>query len=125
MPTVWTSRGGAAASICMLALCACSQGAERTTSTTAETPAAQAQAAPAPGTHRVVGKAPPAVSGLPSIIVLEPRERREFPAQADRPAMDQLTQTFVPGILFVRTGQPADFKNSDDVLHNVRVRNSD
>ena len=55
-------------------------------------------------------KAPPAVSGMPSIVVLDPKEPREFPAQADRPAMDQITQTFVPAILFVRTGQADRFQ---------------
>lgn len=36
--------------------------------------------------------------------------------------MDQVAQTFIPGVLVVRTRQPAEFRNSDDVLHNVRVR---
>jgi hypothetical protein len=36
--------------------------------------------------------------------------------------MDQEQQTFIPSILLVRTGQPVDFLNHDDVLHNVRVR---
>jgi plastocyanin len=126
MPSGWTIRGGAAATICMLAVSACSQGASDSTSATPAAAApAPAASTPAPGTHRVVGKAPAAVSGMPSVVVLEPKEPREFPAQAERPAMDQLTQTFVPAVLFIRTGQPADFKNSDDVLHNVRVRNAD
>ena len=36
--------------------------------------------------------------------------------------MDQVQQTFIPSILLVRTGQPTEFHNNDDVLHNVRVR---
>jgi hypothetical protein len=39
--------------------------------------------------------------------------------------MDQVQQTFIPPILLVRTGQPVDFLNNDDVLHNVRVKNSE
>lgn len=39
--------------------------------------------------------------------------------------MDQISQTFIPPMLFVRTGQITQFRNSDDVLHNVRVRESD
>ena len=35
--------------------------------------------------------------------------------------MDQVALTFIPGVLVVRTGQPTEFRNSDDVLHNVRV----
>ncbi len=124
MPVGSIRSGGAAALICLLALGACSGNGGETPSATA-TPA-PAEASPvAPGAHRVVGKAPPAISGIPSVIVLEPREPRDFGAQVERPAMDQITQTFVPGMLFVRTGQPTDFKNSDDVLHNVRVRNAD
>jgi len=46
----------------------------------------------------------------------------EFPSQMHKPVMDQVSLTFIPAVLFVRTGQPAEFRNSDDVLHNVRVR---
>ena len=35
--------------------------------------------------------------------------------------MDQVALTFIPGVLIVRTGHPVEFRNSDDVLHNVRV----
>ena len=35
--------------------------------------------------------------------------------------MDQVALTFMPGVLIVRTGHPVEFRNSDDVLHNVRV----
>ena len=37
------------------------------------------------------------------------------------PVMDQVALTFIPGVLLVRTGHPVEFRNSDDVLHNVRV----
>ena len=36
--------------------------------------------------------------------------------------MDQVQQTFLPPLMLVRTGQPTEFRNNDDVLHNVRVR---
>lgn len=39
--------------------------------------------------------------------------------------MDQVGQTFGPPVLFVRTGQPVEFRNSDDTLHNVHVNNED
>ncbi len=35
--------------------------------------------------------------------------------------MDQVALTFGPPLLFVRTNQPAEFRNSDDALHNVHV----
>jgi len=127
MPIRSNERGGAAAVICLFVLSACSgsSGDAKPAENASVPAAAPAVASPAPGTHRVAGKAPAAVSGMPSVVVLDPKEPHEFPAQADRPAMDQITQTFVPAILFVRTGQPTDFKNSDDVLHNVRVRNAE
>ena len=39
--------------------------------------------------------------------------------------MDQVSATFAPDFLFVRTGQPVEFRNSDDTLHNVHVHNVD
>lgn len=39
--------------------------------------------------------------------------------------MDQVSLTFTPGMLFVRTGTPVEFRNSDDTLHNVHVGNTD
>jgi copper binding plastocyanin/azurin family protein len=35
--------------------------------------------------------------------------------------MDQVGLTFGPELLLVRTGQPVEFRNSDDTLHNVHV----
>ena len=36
--------------------------------------------------------------------------------------MDQQQQTFLPAVLVVQTGHPVEFRNNDDVLHNVKVR---
>ena len=41
------------------------------------------------------------------------------------PYMDQLSRTFIPSILFVRTGYRAQFLNSDEELHNINVKNSE
>jgi plastocyanin len=76
----------------------------------------------APGTQLVTGKAPAAAGLYPAIVVFEPVGGDPPPAQTTRPVMDQEQQTFVPSLLLVRTGQPVDFLNHDDVLHNVRVR---
>ncbi len=59
-----------------------------------------------------------------AIVVLEPKTPRDFPA-GDQPSMDQVSATFTPDLLFVRTGQPVEFRNSDDTLHNVHVGNVD
>jgi plastocyanin len=73
----------------------------------------------------VVGKGPAGVNGQAPIVVLQPQAATEFPPPAERPYMDQISQTFIPATLFVRTGFPTEFRNNDDVLHNVRVRESE
>jgi len=85
----------------------------------------EGDAAKARGEAIVVGRAPAAAGGLSSIVILEPKEPREFPPQTGMPIMDQISQVFTPGVLFVRTGQPAEFRNSDEILHNIRVRNDE
>ena len=80
--------------------------------------------APAPSASsggRIVGTVPLAANAVPIIIVLEPKAPHEFPLQTEKPAMDQVSATFGPAMLFVRTGQPVEFRNSDDTLHNVHV----
>ena len=37
----------------------------------------------------------------------------------------ELAFYLIPALLLVRTGQPVNFLNHDDVLHNVRVRNDE
>ena len=37
--------------------------------------------------------------------------------------MDQVSLTFTPAMLLARTGQPVEFRNSDETLHNVHVGN--
>ena len=77
------------------------------------------------GAQTVKGMAPPAVGNDPAIVVLEPVGGEPPSPQASVPAMDQEQQTFIPALLLVRTGQPVQFLNHDDVLHNVRVRNDE
>jgi len=89
-----------------------------------DTPPPPVAAAPAPSASsggRVVGRVPRPASGVPVVIVLDPKTPRAFPPQTEKPAMDQVQAMFGPALLFVRTGQPAEFRNSDDTLHNVHV----
>jgi len=74
---------------------------------------------------RVAGKVPAPPAGIPVIIVLEPKPARDLPPQTDRPVMDQVSLSFGPSLLFVRINQPAEFRNSDDTLHNVHVTHED
>ena len=90
-----------------------------------QTPAAAATSTASPGDAKVVGKAPAAKGGLPAVVLLHPREPREFPAQSSPPVMDQVSQSFTPSVLFVRTGQASSFATATEPLHNVRVRNDE
>jgi plastocyanin len=88
------------------------------TTASAGTPAA----ADAGGSYTVAGKLPAAIGGFPSLMILEPSTPGEDTAPPVAVEMDQVQQTFIPAVLMVRTGQPVTFRNSDEVLHNVRVR---
>jgi plastocyanin len=85
----------------------------------AATAPAPAPAVSAASTGTVSGRA-----AAGAIVVLEPVTPREF-APGDAAIMDQVSLTFTPEMLFVRTGQPVEFRNSDDTLHNVHVGNAD
>jgi plastocyanin len=69
---------------------------------------------------RIVGSVKGA-GGAAAVVVLEPKSARTFPPQSEKPLMDQAGLTFGPELLLVRTGQPVEFRNSDDTLHNVHV----
>jgi plastocyanin len=73
----------------------------------------------------IVGTAPAAKGDVPSVVVLQPAARLRYAPQATMPLMDQVAHQFTPPILVVRTGQPADFRNDDDTMHNVRVLERD
>jgi plastocyanin len=70
----------------------------------------------------VVGKVPAAGT---AVVVLEPRTARTFSPQLEKPVMDQVGLTFGPELLLVRTGQPVEFRNNDDTLHNVNVKHEE
>lgn len=105
----------AASAAAFLVLAACSNAPAPATSESSASPKPPSD----PGT--VSGQAPPAIGGFPSIVVLEPHGT-VTPEKTPVPVMDQAQQTFSPPLLLVRTGEPVEFRNSDDVLHNVKVR---
>ena len=88
-------------------------------------PEASAAAVADTGIQNVTGQAPPSQGNYPAIVVLEPIGGTTLPPQTVPPKMDQEQQTFIPSILLARTGQPVDFFNHDDVLHNVRVKDDE
>src|SRR5688572_2708822 len=73
----------------------------------------------------VVGRAPITNAGTPAIVILEPRHSVPLPEPVTMPYMDQLSRTFIPSVLFVRTGHRAQFLNSDEELHNINVKNGE
>ena len=103
---------------------ACSPAApERSAAPAVASATAAAGAATADnGPHTVTGTLPAAIGGFPSILILEAQGASGEAAPSPALAMDQVQQTFIPPVLMVRTGQPVEFRNSDEVLHNVRVR---
>ena len=105
--------------IAVVALAAgCSRGAGPPPSAGPAATTAPAPATPA-GSTRIVGTVH---SGGLAVVALEPKLAREFAPQTDKPVMDQVGQTFGPELLLVRTGEPVEFRNSDDTLHNVNVK---
>jgi len=82
-------------------------------------PATAASAVPASeaGLTSVTGKAPRG-----SFIVLEPSTPRELPVPATPVVMDQLGKQFIPTTLVARAGQPVEFRNSEDIPHNIYVK---
>ena len=95
----------AAALIASIALAAgCSKPAGRSADAARDAATAPPAAAAPDGTTTVVGKVH--ASGL-AVVALEPKGPRAFPAQPEKPVMDQVGLTF---------------GNNDDTLHNVNVK---
>ena len=88
----------------------------------AAAPAAATSVAASASSGTVAGKV--AASGV-AVVVLEPETARTFPAQTENPVMDQVGLTFGPELLIVRTGEPVEFRNNDDTLHNVNVKHEE
>lgn len=104
-------------------------GASSCTREASETPAvaaALATAASSPGeTVRVTGTAPTARDGSLTVVVLEPQAGESVEPPETPVQMDQLGMEFLPPVLLAIVGQPVNFTNSEDVLHNVRVYDID
>lgn len=86
-------------------------------------PAATVEAAS--GHATVSGRVAAPKPGTSTVVLLKPNAAMEFPAQTAQPVMDQIALAFTPTILFTRIGQPAEFRNSDDELHNIRVMDAE
>jgi plastocyanin len=69
----------------------------------------------------ITGKLSPTIAPPSALVVLEPEGGIEIPIKAEPALMDQAGTEFIPGFLLAQTGQAVLFRNSEDVLHNVRV----
>jgi plastocyanin len=87
-----------------------------------QAPAANSDEPGAKGNH-VVGSVPgKAGANGPVVVMLASVDQHEWPPQTEKPVMDQISQTFTPPLLFVRTGAAVEFRNSDSELHNINVK---
>ena len=78
-------------------------------------PPAAPAAAPAATSSEVTGIAP-----KNAIVTLLPAAG-DPPMPADPAVMDQISKQFLPHTLLARVGQPVEFRNSEDMPHNVTV----
>ena len=62
--------------------------------------------------------APPAA---PAAAPVATSSAGEPPMPADPAVMDQISKQFLPHTLLARVGQPVEFRNSEDMPHNVSV----
>jgi plastocyanin len=121
MPSISTRTRACAAIAVVCLTSACSTSSDAPAPATVAPPPEAAAADSTATTGRVVGRAPVPNSTSAVVVALEPRTTRVFPLQDEKPVMDQVGLTFGPELLLVRTGQPVEFRNSDDTLHNVHV----
>ena len=110
--------------IALVAMGLSSCGTEGTDVTGADRPPTGVARGTGASGHVVAGRAPQTGTGTPAIIVLEPSHATPLPPPSGVPFMDQEARTFVPSILFARTGQPVEFRNSDPEIHNVNVKDA-
>ena len=90
----------------VMMIAACSS--EEKSSAPAATPAA-------PVTSSVVTGTVPR-NAIVALVPAEPLPKPDGPA-----VMDQYAKQFVPNVLYVQVGQPVEFRNSEDMPHNVTV----
>jgi plastocyanin len=88
----------------------------------AETPSAAT--ASTAGDVNITGKIAPALAPASTFIALELEGDGELPIKSEPAVMDQVSQVFLPAFVVAQVGQKMEFRNSDDVLHNIRVTES-
>ena len=77
--------------------------------------------ASATGAREVIGTAPAAIQGLPSVVMLDPIPSHPAHPPAEAAVLDQFGLAFVPKLLVAQVAQVVEFRNSEEVEHSVRV----
>jgi len=85
----------------------------------ADAPPAPTPTAPPATSSEVTGIAPKNAI----VTLLSPNDSPAVPTEPV--VMDQYAKQFVPSVLMARVGQPVEFRNSEDMPHNVAVTRSD
>ena len=116
----------AACAALFLAAIGCSSQNQSSSATPSDGSAGMTPAATASpgGGVEVSGKLSPGLAPGSTFITLELRGNGEVPVKSSPAVMDQVSQTFLPAFLVAQAGQRVEFRNSDDVLHNIRVTES-
>ena len=87
-----------------------------------ESPDAVAETASGVSTSKPAGASVSGKGPAGTMVLLEPLFEHEFPRATGPTYMDQTGLQFVPAVLTAQTGQTVQFRNNEDVLHNVRVQ---
>jgi plastocyanin len=110
------------AAIAALVFTAINCGGNKAPSAAAEPRAGTANTSDASsGASNVTGKLASSLGPPSSLVVLEPLSGVDVPVKPEPAIMDQAGYEFLPGFLIAQAGQTVQFRNSEDVLHNVRV----
>jgi plastocyanin len=75
----------------------------------------------AAGGVQVSGTLAPTIAPPSSLVVLEPQSDTPVPVKTEPAIIDQVSLEFLPAFLLAQTGQTVEFRNGEDVLHNIRV----
>ncbi len=77
------------------------------------------------GETEVVGTVSAASRGFPSVVILEAANPARVPVSSEPAMIDQVDKRFTPGVVVTRVGQVVEFRNGENLLHNVHMINLD
>ncbi len=108
------------AAIAALLLASLGCGSNNTSTPVTDTAQTQQPASSGEGVA-LTGRLASSLAPPSSVVVLEPVDGTELPVKTEAAIMDQAGYAFLPEFLIAQAGQLVQFRNSEDVLHNVRL----